>query len=66
MEIVRDPNVISAYMKKREEIEFDKIPLDQMVPTGIPEKDAVLYQKCVSLVVCAHIPAQPSPLRQAS
>jgi len=45
MEIVRDPNVISAYMKKREEIEFDKIPLDQMVPTGIPEKDAVLYQK---------------------
>jgi hypothetical protein len=32
MEIVRDPNVISAYMKKREEIEFDKIPLDQMVP----------------------------------
>jgi hypothetical protein len=40
VEIVTDPKVIRAYLKKRRAIELQKLKLDELVPTGQLEEDA--------------------------
>ncbi|KAH8800593.1 TAF1 transcription initiation factor TFIID subunit TAF1 [Flagelloscypha sp. PMI_526] len=44
-EIVRDPAVIRAYVKRRLVLEEESTPTEMLMPTGDPEKDARAYKR---------------------
>jgi hypothetical protein len=46
-EIVRDPAVIVAYLRKRQVIEEETTLADTLAPTGDAEKDARAKKRCV-------------------
>jgi transcription initiation factor TFIID subunit 1, fungi type len=46
-EIVRDPAVIAAYVRKRQTIEEETTLADTLAPTGDAEKDARARKRCV-------------------
>ena len=47
MEVVRDPAVINAYVKKRQAIEEENTTTDALAPTGDAEKDKRAKKRCV-------------------
>lgn len=51
LEIVRDPSVITAYLKKRQAIEEENMTADALAPTGDAERDRRARKRCGELVV---------------
>ena len=55
LEIVRDPAVITAYLKKRQAIEEENTTADALAPTGDADRDRRAKKRCaerVSLLPC--------------
>lgn len=60
LEIVRDPSVITAYLKKRQAIEEENMTADALAPTGDAERDrrarkryGVLVVRCLAMIANA-------------
>lgn len=53
MEVVRDPAVINAYVKKRQAIEEENTTTDALAPTGDAEKDRRMKKRCVAFPLCS-------------
>ena len=47
MEIVRDPAVIRAYIRRRQAIEEELTLADSLAPTGDADKDKRALKRCV-------------------
>ena len=54
-EIVRDPAVIRAYIRKRQAIEEENTTADALAPTGDEEKDERARRRYVNMIVLLHL-----------
>lgn len=64
-EIVRDPAVIAAYIRKRQLIDEETTLADTLAPTGDAEKDARAKKRSVPFSRAAAALSPPPPLGAA-